>query len=187
MSRYTSDKQKAAEWASRVLAMQSAIIFDTETTDLDGEIIELAIINMAGEVLYNGRFKPIDPISPGAYKVHGISAEMLADCPSWAEEWGKIRPYFEAADLVLSYNVGFDCGVMANSHMIHGTDKVAFQRDCIMLRYAAWYGEPKYRGGGYKWQPLIGGDHSALGDARAALAVLQKMAKSAQPVQDGLI
>lgn len=40
-----------------------------------------------------------------------------------------------------------------------------------------------------RWQPLPGGDHSALGDARATLAVLKRMAESASrevaPASDG--
>jgi DNA polymerase-3 subunit epsilon len=38
-----------------------------------------------------------------------------------------------------------------------------------------WVGEPGWRGG-FRWQKLPGGDHSAIGDARATLAVIRRMA-----------
>ena len=45
-----------------------------------------------------------------------------------------------------------------------------------METYAEWVGEWSDYFGSYKWQPLPGGDHDAVGDAQAALAVLRRMA-----------
>jgi DNA polymerase-3 subunit epsilon len=44
--------------------------------------------------------------------------------------------------------------------------------------YSQFVGEPGKRGG-YKYQKLPGGDHSALGDCRATLKVLKDMARGA--------
>lgn len=46
-----------------------------------------------------------------------------------------------------------------------------------MLKYAQWYGEYSEYWGDYKWQPLPGGDHTALGDSLAALECLKEMAR----------
>ncbi len=48
--------------------------------------------------------------------------------------------------------------------------------ECAMRRYATYVGEPSKRGGGYRSQKLVGGDHSALGDALAALRLIEEMA-----------
>ena len=56
------------------------IILDTETTDLYGEVIELAIINNEGSVLFNHKIKPKEEkITPTAEAIHHISMEMLKD------------------------------------------------------------------------------------------------------------
>ncbi len=43
-----------------------------------------------------------------------------------------------------------------------------------MRRYAAYMGEPSKRGG-YRFQKLPGGDHTALGDALATLQLIEEM------------
>jgi inhibitor of KinA sporulation pathway (predicted exonuclease) len=45
-----------------------------------------------------------------------------------------------------------------------------------MKRYAPYVGEPSKRGG-YRNQKLVGGDHSALGDALATLRLIEEMAQ----------
>jgi DNA polymerase-3 subunit epsilon len=47
---------------------------------------------------------------------------------------------------------------------------------CAMQRYAEWYGEWNDYFGSFRWQRLEGGDHSALGDCRATLELIRKMA-----------
>ena len=47
-----------------------------------------------------------------------------------------------------------------------------------MRRYAAYVGEPSKRGG-YRSQKLPGGDHTAIGDARATLRLIERMAEGA--------
>jgi DNA polymerase-3 subunit epsilon len=45
-----------------------------------------------------------------------------------------------------------------------------------MRAYAAYVGERSKRGG-YKSQKLSGGDHTAIGDARATLRLIERMAE----------
>ena len=47
-----------------------------------------------------------------------------------------------------------------------------------MLMYAQFVGEWNPRHGDYRWQRLPSGDHSAIGDCRATLALIHKMAVS---------
>lgn len=171
------DKQAAQAWACDVLAQPpgTVLILDTETCDLNGEIIELAIIDIDGNALYNGRFSPLTEIQPGAQRVHGITREMLEGQPFFADEHPAIRDLLGAAQLVLAYNAPFDVGCLRETCRLHQVAHVSLAHDCIMRWYAKWYGERN--GNGYKWQKLAGGDHSALGDARAALALVRKMAE----------
>lgn len=50
-------------------------------------------------------------------------------------------------------------------------------RECAMARYSQYVGQPGKRSG-YTNQKLPGADHSALGDCRVTLAVIQKKARS---------
>lgn len=169
-------RQIATDWAREMLALApgKALILDTETCDLNGEVIELAIIDTNNNTFYNRRFKPITAIQPGAFRVHGISAVTLAHEPSFASEYPIIKRIIDKAQVVLIYNNTFDLGCLAVTCKLHGVPDLSIQTACIMRWYAQWYGE---RGrNGYRWQKLTGGDHTALGDARAALHLLRTMA-----------
>ncbi len=50
--------------------------------------------------------------------------------------------------------------------------------ECAMRAFAAYIGERSKRGG-HKNQKLAGGDHTALGDARATLCLIERMAEGA--------
>ena len=47
---------------------------------------------------------------------------------------------------------------------------------CAMLEYAKWVGDWDDYHCSFRWQKLQGGDHSSLGDCRATLDVIRKMA-----------
>jgi DNA polymerase-3 subunit epsilon len=63
------DEAAARRWARRMLRDPRALVLDTETTDLDGEVIEIALLTMQGEVLFESLVRPVGEISPGAQAV----------------------------------------------------------------------------------------------------------------------
>lgn len=182
-------REQARAWAQEMLSqpLGHVLILDTETCDLNGEVIELAVINTLGETRYHSRYCPLTPIQPGAQRVHGLTTEMLAGEACFADEYDLIAGLLGGAKQVLIYNASFDLRCLAETCRLHKVEPIPIQAPrysdrlsgqhihCLMQMYAEWYGEPG-RYGGYRWQKLTGGDHSALGDARAALNVLRKMA-----------
>jgi DNA polymerase III subunit epsilon len=52
--------------------------------------------------------------------------------------------------------------------------------ECAMLAYSDWIGNWNEYHGNNRWQRLPGGDHTALGDCRATLKVLRKIAAAAE-------
>lgn len=46
----------------------------------------------------------------------------------------------------------------------------------VMAPYAAWYGDWSDYHGGWRYQRLPLGDHTAIGDCRATLKIMQEMA-----------
>lgn len=171
------DKDEASEWARGILERSDVLILDTETTDLDGEIIELSIINLQGEVIYNCRFNPLSPISEGAQAVHGISAEMVASEPRFADRKLDVFVPLIMSGLVLIYNKAFDVARLRTTCKLHDVDMPNFKSDCLMEWYAQYCNDWSDYHQSYRWQPL-GGGHDALGDCRAALATLHEMART---------
>lgn len=168
-----SNRQLAVQWATEML-MSGFLILDTETSDLDGEIIEIAIIDHTGDTLMNQRIKPAGTISAGAQRVHCISLEDLADCPSFPDVYPQIKSLIENRT-VLIYNAAFDTRRLLMDCYNHKLEPIEFNAECVMLEYAAYVGEWSDYHDDYRWQPLNGG-HSALSDCRATLDRIKEMA-----------
>ena len=178
-----ADRLAAIDWAKAILDAVAdgvieaweVLILDSETTDLYGEIIELGVIDLTGNEIYHSRFKPVLAIAPGAQRVHGISADDLAECPDFAGEYPKIRDLLEGAGKVLIYNAPYDVGCLQITCDKHGVERFDFNAECLMAWYAMYVNNWSHYYRDYKY-PALGGDHSAVGDCRAALSVLREMA-----------
>lgn len=170
------------EWAQGLLARpaDSWVILDTETTGFTGidEVIEISVIDGAGNVLIDKkRFKPKCEIAPSAQAVHGITAEMLVDAPSFADFAEELDAILHKRRIII-YNAPFDLRMLTQTAVQHSSlDRVIYSDvQCAMQQYSAFVGEIKRTGGGYRWQQLPGGDHTSLGDCRAVLEVIKRMA-----------
>ena len=172
-----NDQDKAILWAREQLAADptSIVILDSETTDLGGEIIDLAIIDLTGAPVFQSLFKPHMPIAPDAAAIHGLTAERLTDEPRWIDRWSDIKAAI-GAKKVLIYNAAFDSARLYFTCISHECDPLRLDSECVMLWYAQWVGEWNDWRHSYRWQRLQGGDHSALGDCVATLAALKEMA-----------
>ncbi|WP_370656558.1 3'-5' exonuclease, partial [Klebsiella pneumoniae] len=58
----------------------ATVFLDTETTGLDdhAELVEIAVVNEDGCVLFESFCRPTVPVDPGAQAVHGIGDDVLA-------------------------------------------------------------------------------------------------------------
>ena len=182
--KFSDDHQHAAQWAKEVLSDPEAIILDTETTDLDGYIVEIAVVKAStGAVLLNCRLNPDAPISPGAHNVHGISNADVADQPHFTDIAEDLLTCIAPHRLII-YNANFDLSVL-EKEVKRAKDKgqtgavwnllETVQAECAMEQYAQWYGQWHPYWGNYTWQPL-GGGHAALDDCHAVCEKLQNMA-----------
>lgn len=157
---------------------QDFLILDSETTGLGNcEVIEFAIINLAGETLLNQRIKPNGIISDGASNIHGITHKDLVSSPTLPNLWGKIKDILDGKCLLI-YNAEFDLKAIASSLKAWGIKSPFITRyTCMMHLYSQFVGEKGMYAGSYKWQKLPGGDHTALGDCQATLRILQRMSQ----------
>lgn len=140
------------------------LILDTETTGFTGEIIELAIINLNGDVLYQSRFKPSLMVEAAAILVHGLTYDKLRHEPLFTDQHPLIRDVLAKASVHLAYNAPFDVARLDFTCNHYRLAPLPLRPLCLM----------KLRG---QRLPLKGGDHSALGDCRKALELLKELAR----------
>lgn len=160
------------------------IVLDTKTTGLheDDEILQLSIIDDAGNVLFNEFFKPIRHTSwESAERIHHISPAMVADEKTIYDYFWMIFHILRSAETIVGYNVGFDLQFLstfcrADEHQIVD----------VMDIFAEIYGVWDERHGSFKYQKLAkcaeyygydwkGEAHDSLADARATLFCWKKM------------
>lgn len=169
-----SVRARRAAWAADLLADPRLVVLDTETTDFDGYICEIAVLDRRGGALLDELVDPQEPVSPGAQRVHGLSNAMLAGKPTFKDVWPRLRCIL-ATRRVVGWNARFDHGVIAREMYRAGLDDddLAEWEDA-MAPYSDWqrdmYDAP--------WQKLNGG-HRAAEDCRAVITRLEEMEGSA--------
>jgi DNA polymerase III epsilon subunit-like protein len=172
------DHQRAIRSARKLLGCgDTAAIIDTETTDLEGVVLEVAAIALDGTVLFHSLVNPECRVSPGARAVHGISDEELAAAPPLPVVWPRLVEALAGRTLLMSYNAEFDSGILDTSARRYGLEPLVQRWRCLMTLYAAYVGDWSDYWESYRWQPLNGG-HRALEDCQAALGVLREMVAS---------
>lgn len=89
---------QARQWIAK-----NPVYIDTETTGLDktAEIVEIAVIESDGSILFQSLVKPARPIPPGLIRVHGIDNTMVEAAPTFPVVWASLRP------LVINRKIGF--------------------------------------------------------------------------------
>ncbi|MEZ5566194.1 MAG: DNA polymerase III subunit epsilon [Gammaproteobacteria bacterium] len=95
------------------------IVLDTETTGLEVEkghrVIEIGCIELVNRRRTNRTLhyflQPDREIDPGAQEVHGISAEMLAGKPRFADIGKEFLEFVTDAELII-HNADFDVGFL---------------------------------------------------------------------------
>ncbi|MGW2255097.1 3'-5' exonuclease [Kitasatospora sp. NPDC001660] len=163
---------RMASWARQMLEPDVAVILDTETTDLDGQIIEIAVVDAAtGRKLLNSKVRATEPISAGAHAVHGLTDDDLVGAPDWGRVLPKLRKVTRNRT-ILAYNADFDrARVLADTERIGKRPMHLGERDtwaCLMNARSDWLGRSRW--------VALGGSHRALGDCLSAREVLVSMA-----------
>jgi DNA polymerase-3 subunit epsilon len=185
----TTQRNSLPAWCQHIVSNPDRfVVLDSETTDLRGEICDLAIVTPDGKVLFNKLLRPKCPIEEGAMAVHGITEAMVATARTFAEEWPEISSILESK-VIIAYNEGFDKERLWHTAREHGiTPPHRWCWDCLMLRYARFWNEPNRRGyGDPAWQKLeaacrqqsinVTQEHRALSDAMATVALIRRIAE----------
>lgn len=101
--------------------MKRQIILDTETTGLSPKqgdrVIEIACLEMIDGVLTGEKFhtylQPYRFVSPGAFRVHGITDEFLADKPRFKDIQYDFEHFLQDSQII-AHNASFDIGFLSH-------------------------------------------------------------------------
>lgn len=165
------------------------VVLDTETTGLgdNDQLIELAIIDDKGNTLHDARYRPTVDISTGAANVHGITAEVLKDKPTFEQDAKLVNDLLQDKTVVI-FNAEYDIKILRSTYRTFGLD-VSFldqlKTHCAMRSAASAYGATNRYGTISLINAFIaaGGDthgmlaHTAVGDCLATLYVLNSIAQ----------
>lgn len=137
------------------------VILDTETTGLGkyDEIIEISIIDLDGNVMYDSLVKPDRRITYDAYKIHGISDEMVDDYSNFKEQWDDIYKVIKGKTII-AYNAKFDIRMIKQTLDIYKLTAPRLSSLCMMELCTRYKGfRPKLES--FSTSPQT---HRALGD-----------------------
>lgn len=186
------------EWAAALLDSGPVVVLDTESSDLHRWIVELAVCHSDGTPLLSSLVDPRAPLAAGAVKVHGITAEALADAeaPVFSEVLEALGRVIDGRTVVV-YNLVYDLDCIAREVYRHArtvvglvsAEAVEYTRTWLgrarwadlMHPYAEWYGQWHPYWQSYTWQRLPYGDHRALSDAAGAARLLRELADGTAP------
>jgi DNA polymerase-3 subunit epsilon len=135
------------------------LVLDTETTDLNGEFVELALWDNATGQMHTWLSQPVGAISHEAQRVHGIGSEMLVNAPQAPHIVNEVYRIISGRPLVI-YNSGFDTRIIHNSLRKRGVSEfvpiheIASSIHCAMLGYAEHWGDWNDYHGNYRWVKL---------------------------------
>ena len=167
------------------------IVIDTETTGLDpkqDELLQVSIIDIEGNVLFNSYFKPKATSWTSAELVNGISPQMVENSPKISEKIKEINKIVYNAETIIGYNTHFDLSFLYYNGLILSENTKFID---VMTIFAEIYGEWSDYFGDYKWQKLITATdyynydwdshpenaHNSLADCYATLYVYQQIQK----------
>jgi DNA polymerase III epsilon subunit-like protein len=189
--RWAEARAKAIAWATGVMDDPRVIYLDTETTGFGprAEIVDIAAVSAAGEVLLESLVQPTRRIPADATAVHGITNTDVKDAPAWCDLYEELLRVL-AGRRIIVYNVIFDRQMVNQACERYDLAAPAADWECAMRKYAGFYGNWDSGKRWYRFQKLeravldFGaepGGHRAAADAFACRAVVLGMAATPPP------
>ena len=136
-------RKEIIKWANAILDNGNALILDTETTGLEknDEIIQVAIIDIDGCVLFDSLIKPTKPVHPQARMVHNITDDDLEKAPTFSEVYDTIAQHITHRQIV-AYNANFDRRMLKQTCIKYGFAEFSVEGwDCLMEKYGYFGGK----------------------------------------------
>lgn len=179
---------------AREVLSQNPVVLDIETTGKrdNDVVVEIAIVEMNGNILINSLVNPKRRIPKSAILKHSITNEMVTNSPSWRQIWPYVSDVIKNR-MVCTYNAEYDFRLLRQS-TLKSKNEWKFKRNqffCVMTLFAYWYGEWNDYYKDYKYKKLSfaknycrlpgRNSHRALDDAFLASLVLNHIATHRAP------
>lgn len=159
----------ARQQVRRLLA-RDAVIVDTETTDLSGAVVEIAVVDAtSGTVLLDTLVNPQRPIAAAAAAIHGITAAEVQQAPSWDEVAQRFHDIVGRRPII-AYNAPFDRAIITTNTIDGPRLWPSSQWACAMRLRAKANGDKTFR--------RLDGGHRALSDCIATQRILAAIAET---------
>ena len=162
---------------------ERSLIIDTETVGAgpEVEIVEIALGDMHGEIVFESLVRPVFNALPRSTKLQRFDRGELERAPYWTDIWAELSALIDNR-LLIAYNAGFDRRAVAAACARHQhpsgergwrcamqlvKKRAGVKRSLNLSEACALYGVP-------------GGDHRAANDVRATCHLLNSL-KHAEP------
>lgn len=169
-----SERNNAIKQAKEIFKNKDKyIIVDTETSGIGNcaEVLEMCAISLDGEVLIEYFFNPKGIIAPEAIAIHGLTSEILQQkgAVTWDTCASEIVQFF-AGKTILAYNASFDKKMIDQTAALYGFESPIEETVCIMRLRQQFAGTQNTE--------KLEGDHTALGDCKKTLNLLNEIANA---------
>src|SRR4030042_3469242 len=187
-----TNRRQSVIQEARALIESNPVYLEPETTGmhLSAEVIEIGLIGVQENVLFDSLVRPRGKIDPAAGRVHGITSEMLESAPTWEAFWPQVEAVLMERRIGV-YNVEFDLRLIKQSHnrswlrwSLPGGNFFA-----IMKLYARFFGDWDSSHRSFRYLSLehagrqcgirLPNAHRAVDDCLLTRALLHHMAESA--------
>lgn len=168
------DNQVSNYLASNV---KKPLFLDTETTGLYGryQVIEIAIVDIDGEVIIDTLLHTKTPIDRGASRVHGINKKQLEKQPTFSEIEHIIERLLTGHEVWI-FNLPFDYdGMVMSSSDNFSIDNIEFY--CLMQHTMDKFQTERYisLASACNEMGVAGGSHRAISDALASVRLYRAL------------
>jgi DNA polymerase III subunit epsilon len=182
------------EWVDR---KDDFAVLDLETTGLDdeAEILELAIVDLEGELLFHSLVRPERAIPAESTLVHGITDDMVSGAPSWPEVWAEVRALF-VKRTALIFNKRFDSRKIYAACRRYGLPAGWIDSECVMDAYARFMKSYSEYHKEFTWISLQQAvmahgilerlPHRAIGDSTLTVRLIRAISSTKEGINSGV-
>ncbi len=162
---------------------ERALIIDTETTgrSLTSEIIEVAVCDISGCILFESLVRPTESVPRAAARIHGLTTDCLINAPTWYEVWRQLEPVVNCRTLI-AYNAPFDRRMVELECARYRLPAPEVRWRCAMRfikEINRWRRAPTLEEACRSYQ-ITPGTHRAASDACATALLLQRVLSSSK-------
>lgn len=178
-------RREVGAWAAGVKSDTNAVVLTIATTGLEDpvDVVEAVVLGMDGGVRFHERVRPVGhdggapvEIEAGATGMHGHTADSLSDAPTFEEVYERLRGALGDGRVIV-YNDEYVLRVLTQTVKRYWLEPLVTSKiEDAMVAYVRADGEYSVESESYYPKKLPDANGTPLGNARATLALVEKLA-----------